>query len=73
MGVRMTKGAILYNRSMTAAAQSPRSQRLALIGNGAYRDAPLPNPKNDAADMARVLEARGFTVIRRENATYDVK
>ena len=48
----------------------PRPQRLALvIGNGTYRDAPLPNPVNDAADMAKVLEASGFTVIRRENAT----
>lgn len=54
-----------------AAASVPaRGERLALvIGNGAYKDAPLPNPVNDAADVARALEASGFTVIRRENAT----
>lgn len=47
-----------------------KPQRLALvIGNGAYRDAALPNPVNDAADMARALEASGFTVIKRENAS----
>jgi uncharacterized caspase-like protein len=57
-----------------AAAQSQapaaKVQRLALvIGNGAYKDSPLGNPVNDAADMARVLEASGFTVIKRENAS----
>jgi hypothetical protein len=55
-----------------AAAQTapPKAPRLALvIGNGAYKDAPLPNPVNDAADMARALEASGFTVIKRENAS----
>ena len=47
-----------------------KTERLALvIGNGAYKDGQLPNPVNDATDMARVLEASGFTVIRRENAT----
>lgn len=53
-----------------ALAQAPKSQRLALvIGNGAYQDAPLANPVNDAADMAKALEASGFTVMKRENAT----
>ena len=55
-----------------APAPSPaaKPQRLALvIGNGAYKDAPLPNPINDAADVAKALEASGFKVIRRENAT----
>jgi uncharacterized caspase-like protein len=53
-----------------AAGEAARPQRLALvIGNGAYRDAPLPNPVNDAADMAKALEASGFTVMKRENAT----
>jgi caspase domain-containing protein len=47
-----------------------KSQRLALvIGNAAYRDAPLPNAANDAADMTKALEASGFVVIRRDNAT----
>jgi hypothetical protein len=52
------------------AAQAAPAGRLALvIGNGAYREAPLPNPTNDAADMAKALEASGFTVMRLENAT----
>lgn len=44
-----------------AAAQ----ERVALvIGNGAYRAAtPLPNPPNDAADVAAALRKLGFTVI----------
>lgn len=41
------------------------TERLALvIGNGAYRDAPLRNPKNDAADVAASLESLGFSVTR---------
>ncbi|MEO7743701.1 MAG: caspase family protein [Usitatibacter sp.] len=56
--------------SALAQAAPARMPRLALvIGNGAYKDSPLANPTNDAADMARVLEASGFTVIKRENAT----
>ncbi|MBC8022254.1 MAG: caspase family protein, partial [Burkholderiales bacterium] len=51
-------------------AQAPKPSRVALvIGNASYGAAPLPNPVNDAADMARELEAAGFTVIRRDNAT----
>jgi len=57
-----------------ACGQSPaapaKPARLALvIGNAAYKDAPLPNPVNDAADMAKALEASGFTVMKRENAS----
>jgi uncharacterized caspase-like protein len=51
-------------------AEDAKPKRLALvIGNGAYKDVPLSNPPNDAADMAKALQASGFTVIRRENAT----
>ena len=53
-----------------AHAQQPRASRVALvIGNGAYASAPLANPLNDAADIAKELEAAGFTVIRRNNAS----
>jgi hypothetical protein len=52
------------------AAEEAKPKRLALvIGNGAYKDAPLANPPNDAADMAKALEASGFVVIHRDNAT----
>lgn len=41
-------------------------QRIALvIGNNAYKDAPLTNPVNDARAMAQALQASGFTVILR--------
>jgi hypothetical protein len=73
MGYALVKGAILALAvacATSAIAQSPKPQRLALvIGNGAYKDAPLPNPVNDAADMAKALEASGFTVMKRENAS----
>ena len=43
----------------------PAAQRVALvIGNAEYRHtAPLRNPRNDAADVARALEGLGFDVI----------
>jgi carboxyl-terminal processing protease len=40
-----------------------------VIGNGAYRQAPLKNPVNDAQAVASALKLLGFHVIQRENAT----
>ena len=40
-----------------------------VIGNGAYRQAPLKNPVNDAQAIASALKSLGFHVIQRENAT----
>ena len=78
-------GGILYNRRVrslllaiafwllavpAAAQEAPKAKRLALvIGNGAYKDAPLPNPANDADDMEKALKASGFTVIKKQNAS----
>ncbi|MDS4070414.1 MAG: caspase family protein [Candidatus Competibacter sp.] len=39
-----------------------------VIGNGAYQDAPLRNPVNDARDMAAKLREMGFQVIERLDA-----
>lgn len=45
-------------------------QRLALvIGNNAYKDAPLKNPVNDARAMATTLRQLGFEVIALEDAS----
>jgi len=45
-------------------------RRLALvIGNSKYAVNPLPNPVNDANDMARALRSVGFEVIEINNAT----
>ena len=47
----------------------PKKRRLALvIGNGAYENAPLKNPVNDANDMASILKELGFDVILKTNA-----
>lgn len=48
-------------------------KRLALVlGNGAYKIAPLKNPVNDAQDMAKALREMGFEVIHKENANRKV-
>ena len=48
--------------SATPGATQP--QRVALvIGNAAYREAPLVNPANDARAIAAVLREAGFTVL----------
>jgi len=45
-------------------------KRVALvIGNSAYKDAPLNNPVNDARDMAAALRMLGFDVIEKTNVT----
>jgi Caspase domain len=48
-----------------SAAPSFAENRVALvIGNGAYEHAPrLPNPANDAADVAAALKRSGFETI----------
>jgi len=49
-----------------------QEKRVALvIGNAAYKEAPLRNPVNDARAMAAALRKLGFDVIARENATRD--
>ncbi len=51
-------------------ASAEADKRVALvIGNAAYRDAPLKNPVNDARAVAAKLRELGFQVIARENAT----
>ncbi len=50
-------------------ASGPQQRRVALvIGNGAYKEAPLKNPANDARDIAATLKRLGFEVILRTNA-----
>jgi uncharacterized caspase-like protein len=52
------------------ALAQPKENRVALVvGNGAYKSAPLRNPTNDAKDMAVKLKGMGFTVIERSNLT----
>jgi Caspase domain len=50
------------------AAPRPEARHALVIGNAAYRDAPLANPIHDARDMARALERSGFEVVVLEDA-----
>src|SRR5689334_2322020 len=60
--------AVAWAAAAQAPAVKPPARVALVIGNAAYPSAPLANPLNDAADMAKALEAAGFTVIRRDNA-----
>lgn len=56
--------------SISAVCFSASDQRVALvIGNSAYKNAPLRNPANDATDMATILKKLGFKVTLKNNAT----
>ena len=62
--IRMALCALVLALLATLPAQA--GKRVALVmGNSAYINAPaLPNPRNDAEDMAAALEKLGFEVIR---------
>jgi hypothetical protein len=49
--------------------QEPERRVALVIGNSTYKEAPLANPVNDAVDIAAALDAHGFKVIRRTNAS----
>jgi hypothetical protein len=56
--------------SWESLAASPDGSRVALvIGNGAYRASPLPNPANDARAMGALLGQAGFVVDTRLDTT----
>jgi hypothetical protein len=57
----------------TPASAVADGRRVALvIGNGAYRSVPvLPNPANDAGDVAAALKRLGFVVTLITNASFD--
>lgn len=57
--------ALLVGACPLVASPAKAEKRVALvIGNGAYVNAtPLPNPRNDAEDVAAALKRTGFTTI----------
>ena len=68
------KGFLLAALSLLGAAaalaqdRGLAERRVALvIGNAAYKSAPLLNPANDSRDVAKVLRGLGFEVIERQN------
>ncbi len=72
--LRMAAAAILATALvLSSAAQASTPTKVALvIGNGAYRIVPeLPNPPNDAADVAAALTRIGFSVRLVTNVSYD--
>jgi len=61
----------LAQRNLAVAPASTAEQRIALvIGNSKYESKPLPNPANDAADVAQALTQLGFRVTLRRDATH---
>ncbi len=64
-----TRAALALLALCLCPASAAAEQRVALvIGNASYRDLPLDNPLNDAADIAALFEQAGFRVILRRDA-----
>jgi hypothetical protein len=64
--------AILLSASIAGASARAEKRIALVVGNGAYRNVPaLPNPPNDAKDIAGAFERLGFTVRVVTDATYD--
>ena len=66
--------AVLACVSLTHAADGHGRRVALVIGNGNYQQADLPklpNPPNDAEDIAKVLRGFGFEVIERKNQTLE--
>lgn len=62
-----TKPVIEKNKETAA----HKEKRIALVvGNSAYLDNELPNPVNDASDMAIKLQSLGFEVVLLKNASH---
>jgi uncharacterized caspase-like protein len=62
--------AALAGPALRALAAAPTDKRIALvIGNGAYRSAPLKNPVNDAKAVAAALRQMNYDVTLRENTS----
>jgi uncharacterized caspase-like protein len=56
-------------QTRSAAAAGAENRIALVIGNSNYTDAPLANPVNDAAAIAKTLQGLGFKVILRTNAS----
>lgn len=56
-------------RSAGMAATGGEKRVALVIGNSAYKEAPLKNPVNDARDVASALRKLGFEVIEKTNVS----
>ena len=62
----------LFATMLISASAYAQSRVALVIGNGAYRQVSvLPNPTNDASDVADSLQRLGFSVTRVANANFD--
>ena len=64
-------GVVILALAVPVGAQGKNEEpRIALvIGNSAYKDAPLRNPVNDVRAVAKTLRELGFTVLAHENTS----
>lgn len=68
---RLLLALVLLGCTLSVHAAVPTEPRIALVvGNSAYKLDPLRNPANDADDMAKALQAKGFRVTLRKDATH---
>ena len=58
---------LLFGVLMPFAASAAEARTGLVIGNGAYRSAPLANPVNDAREMAGALREFGFDVVHKQD------
>lgn len=65
--IGLTMLMVLYALGGAATASTDKKWVALVIGNSDYATAPLKNPRNDAADMARELRSVGFEVMHSEN------
>ena len=68
--LRVLSAALAASGLAAQAANAPAERRIALvIGNGAYKSAPLKNPVGDAQAVAASLRQLGYEVTLRENTS----
>ncbi|MCK5872699.1 MAG: caspase family protein, partial [Methylococcales bacterium] len=65
----LTLGSILIVLTFLIASPSYANKVALVIGNSAYKQAPLANPANDANDIATKLRHLNFEVILIKDAT----
>ena len=72
LGLVLTTSFMVF-MSVAIAAEAQQRRVALVIGNGNYQQSlpRLPNPPNDAQDMATVLRTFGFEVIERKNQTLE--
>jgi uncharacterized caspase-like protein len=66
-GAALLGGGWLAGAARAAAAANGQRRIALVIGNGAYKLAPLKNPVGDASAVADSLQALGYEVTRRQN------